>query len=98
MVVGVFIIKTRERLFPNHGYEARTELEARSCDWLQRFWWLYELALRRKKVLDRNVLHGREERIRKEKVKEKIHEPTRFKDNYSNHSLATVPEMFVGIS
>jgi len=40
--------------------------------------WLYELALRSRKVLDRNVLHGREERIRKEKIKEKIHGQTRF--------------------
>jgi hypothetical protein len=35
---------------------------------------------------------------RREKVKERIHGQTRFEDKFSNRSLATVPEMFVGIS
>ena len=35
---------------------------------------------------------------RKEKVKEKIHEETRFEDNYNNCSPATAPEKLVGIS
>ena len=35
---------------------------------------------------------------RKRKVKEKIHEQTRFEDNYSNRSPATAPEMLIGIS
>jgi hypothetical protein len=35
---------------------------------------------------------------RKEKIKERIHGPTRFEDNYSNSSPAMAPEMLVGIS
>ena len=85
-------------MFPNHGFEARAEFKARSCDWLRRLWWLYELTLRSRNVLDRNVLHGREERIGKEKVKEKIHGQTRYEDNYSNRSPTTVLEMLVGIN
>jgi hypothetical protein len=44
-------------LFPNHGYKAKAELEAGSCDWLRRLWWLYELALGSIKILDRKVFH-----------------------------------------
>jgi len=36
--------------------------------------------------------------VKEEKIKERIHKQTRFEDNYSNHSPATVPEMLVGIS
>jgi hypothetical protein len=39
-VIGIIVVKTREGLFPNHGYEARTEFIARSYDELGRFWWL----------------------------------------------------------
>jgi len=59
VVVRVFIIKTREGLFPNHGYEARAEFKAGSYDWLRRLWWLYELTLGSRKVLDRKVFHGK---------------------------------------
>jgi len=96
VVVGVFIIKTREGLFPNHGYEARAELKAGSCDWLRRLWCLYQLALGSRKVLDRNVLHGRKDR-RREKGKIKYTRKTMFKDNYSNRSSAAAPEMLVGV-
>jgi hypothetical protein len=35
---------------------------------------------------------------KKRKIKERIHAQTRFEDNNSNRSLATVLEMLVGIS
>ena len=35
---------------------------------------------------------------RREKVKERIHGPTRFEDNYSNHSPTMAPEMLISIS
>ena len=89
-----FVIISRKGLFPNHGYKARAEFEAGSCDWLRRLGWLYELALGSRKVLDRKVFHGK----RKEKVKERIHGQTRFEDNYSNCSPPTAPEMLVGNS
>ena len=38
------------------------------------------------------------EKDKKTKVKERIHGPTRFEDNYSNRSPATTQEMLVGIS
>jgi hypothetical protein len=74
------------------------ELEARSCDWLGRLWWLYELTLGSRKVLDRNVFHGKRKGQKMEKVKERIHGQTRIEDNYNNRSPATAPEMLVGIS
>jgi hypothetical protein len=47
--------------------------------------------------VDRKSVHGIRIK-RKEKIKERIHEQTRFEDNYSNRSPATAPEMLVGIS
>ena len=39
-----------------------------------------------------------EKDVKEEKIKERIHRQTRFKDNYSNRSLTTAPKMLVGIS
>jgi hypothetical protein len=48
--------------------------------------------------LNRDRLHGNKKDKREEKVKERVHGQTRFKDNYNNRSPATALEMFVGIS
>ena len=44
------------------------------------------------------MLHGDKKGKRKEKIKERIHGPTRFEDNYNNHSPEVALEMLVGIS
>ena len=45
------------------------KFEVGSCDWLRRLWWLYELALGSRKVLDSHVLEDKKKDKRKEKVK-----------------------------
>ena len=34
MGIRIFIFMPRKGLVPNHGYNARMEFVARSCDWL----------------------------------------------------------------
>jgi len=85
-------------LFPNHGYKARAEFKAGSCDWLRQLWWLYELDLGAERFWIERFSMVKEKDKRKEKVKDRIHGQTRFEDNYNNRSPATAPKMLVGIS
>ena len=70
MMIGVFIIKPQEGLFPNHGYIARVEFKTRSYDWLQGLWRFNELTLGSKKVLNDKLLHWKRGK-KKRKVKTK---------------------------
>ena len=54
-----FLRQNLRRIVPNHGYEARAELKAGSCDWLRRLWWLCELALGSRELVDRKGIHGK---------------------------------------
>ena len=55
--IRIFIFVPREGFVPNHGYKARTEFIARSCDRLRRLRWLYELALWCGELMNRSGVH-----------------------------------------